>query len=137
MLRAAKALAIIFLLAGLFSSPLPGRAQAGLPAPGAPGPFAVPTDEYNLGDTAFKPHGFPNRVEMHASVHYPANLADSAGKNFPLIIFLHGVHVPCVGGPAPWPCVSPVPNYQGYDYAAELLASYGYIVVSVSANGIT
>ena len=29
-----------------------------------------------------------------------------------------------------------MPNYIGYDYIAERLASYGYIVVSVSGNGV-
>ena len=28
------------------------------------------------------------------------------------------------------------PSYQGYDYAAENLASHGLIVVSISANGV-
>jgi hypothetical protein len=29
-----------------------------------------------------------------------------------------------------------LPNYEGYDFAASRLASYGYVVVSVSANGV-
>jgi predicted dienelactone hydrolase len=29
-----------------------------------------------------------------------------------------------------------IPSYTGYDYFGELLASHGFIVVSVSANGI-
>ena len=31
---------------------------------------------------------------------------------------------------------TPIPNYAGYDYIAEPLASHGFIVVSVSANGV-
>jgi hypothetical protein len=38
-----------------------------------------------------------------------------------------------------WPCRGewrPFPSYRGYRYATELLASQGYVTVSVSANGI-
>ncbi|MGE7139405.1 hypothetical protein ACQKIE_17405 [Luteibacter sp. NPDC031894] len=38
-----------------------------------------------------------------------------------------------------WPCPAPsmpVSSYQGYAGAGELLASHGYVVVSISANGI-
>jgi hypothetical protein len=31
----------------------------------------------------------------------------------------------------------PIPSYRGYDYIAQILASHGYIVVSISANGIS
>jgi len=33
------------------------------------------------------------------------------------------------------PGFDPIPNYIGYDYIAQVLASHGYIVVSISANG--
>ena len=106
--------------------------------PGILGPHAVSQIEYNLGDTAFTPPGFPGPVEVLASVHYPTNL--SAGP-FPLIVFLHGRHVTCFDGFAflQWPCPSPnssIPSYQGYEYIAQILASHGYIVASISANGI-
>ena len=39
-----------------------------------------------------------------------------------------------------WPCTqtgrTPIPSYKGYDYVSEVLASHGYVVVSVSANGV-
>ena len=38
-----------------------------------------------------------------------------------------------------WPCRrgwKPIPNHEGYDYLASRLASYGYVVVSVSGNGV-
>ena len=136
--RAAKFCVLIFLfVSGVLCVPFKaGRAQGGLPDPGLPGPFAVLIDEYDLGDTAFKPPGFPFPVEMRGSVHYPSGIADMPGQTFPLIIFIHGIHAPCAN-PVRWPCSPIVPNYHGYDYVAEILASYGYIVVSVSANGIT
>jgi hypothetical protein len=61
---------------------------------------------------------------------------------FPLIVFLHGRHATCYRGSMAslrWPCRAneqSIPSYQGYDYVAQTLASNGYIVVSISANGI-
>jgi hypothetical protein len=108
------------------------------------GPFDVTREEYTFGDTAFTPSDFaplvpPARVEVLASVHYPTHI--DLGP-FPLIMFLHGRHPTCFFGEVPslqWPCTpprQPIPSYRGYDYAAEILASQGYIVVSISANGI-
>src|SRR5215510_5828795 len=110
---------------------------AQVPDPGAPGSLAVTREEYNFGDTAFQPSNFPGPVELHASIHYPTNLALGP---FPVILFLHGRHATCfVGGGSAllqWPCTAnnsqPIPSYQGYDYVAEVLASHGYVVVSVS-----
>jgi len=114
------------------------------PDPGARGPRAGTRQEYNFGATAFQPTdwvplpGSP-RVEVTASVHHPTDLSDGP---FPLVVFLHGRHATCFAGGAAflqWPCTpprQPIPSYQGYDYIAEVLASHGYIVVSISANGI-
>ncbi|HEX3253772.1 MAG TPA: hypothetical protein VHS05_30335 [Pyrinomonadaceae bacterium] len=113
---------------------------AQVPDPGAPGPLAVTREEYNFGDTAFQPSDFPGPVELLASIHYPTNL--SAGP-FPVILFLHGRHATCFNGSGgqflQWPCANgrtPIPSYKGYDYVSEVLASHGYVVVSVSANGV-
>ena len=129
-------LVLSLLLGGAWARPL----SAQTPDPGAPGPLSVTREEYNFGDTAFTPTNFPGPVELLASVHYPTNLS---GGPFPLIIFLHGRHATCfVGGSAllQWPCTAngsqPIPSYKGYDYVSEVLASHGYIVVSISANGI-
>jgi hypothetical protein len=115
-------------------------AFAQVPDPGTPGPLAVTREEYNFGDTAFQPTVFPGPVELRASIHYPTNLP---GGPYPVILFLHGRHATCiVGGSAQlmWPCTKknsqPIPSYRGYDYVAEVLASHGYVVVSISANGV-
>ncbi|HKA56775.1 MAG TPA: hypothetical protein VKJ47_24285 [Candidatus Binatia bacterium] len=114
-------------------------AQGNPPDPAMPGPFAVTRAEYNFGDTAFTPPGFPGPVEVRASVHFPTGLS---GGPFPLLVFLHGRHATCfVGGAAflQWPCPPPrasIPSFRGYDYLAEIFASRGYIVLSISANGI-
>jgi hypothetical protein len=107
--------------------------------PGTPGPLAVTREEYNFGDTAFQPPNFPGPVELRASIHYPTNLP---GGPYPVIVFLHGRHATCVkGGSAllQWPCTGgsqTIPSFQGYDYVSQVLASNGYVVVSVSANGV-
>lgn len=107
------------------------------PDPGATGPYAITTAEYDYGNTVLS--NFPGPVEMLARVYYPTNL--SAGP-FPLIVFLHGRHSTCWNGSTAslaWPCpagTSAIPSYRGYDYVGQTLASNGYIVVSISANGI-
>ncbi|HEX3184899.1 MAG TPA: hypothetical protein VHQ94_08875 [Pyrinomonadaceae bacterium] len=113
---------------------------AQVPDPGTAGPLAVTREEYNFGDTAFQPSDFPGPVELIASIHYPTNL--SAGP-FPVIVLLHGRHATCFKGGSQllqWPCTfngsQPIPSYKGYDYFSEILASHGYVVVSVSANGV-
>lgn len=117
------------------------RSQSGNNAnkPTAPGPHKTTTAEYDFGDSAANLPGFPGPVEFRASVTYPTNLP---GSRHPLVIFLHGRHQTCFQGTTPsgeWPCAAgnqPIPSYHGYDYIAENLASYGYVVVSISANGI-
>ncbi|HKF55541.1 MAG TPA: hypothetical protein VKJ45_08865 [Blastocatellia bacterium] len=106
--------------------------------PTVPGPHQVVTAEYNFGDSAANLPGFPGPVELRGSVTYPADLA---GSVHPLIVFLHGRHATCFSS-APhnvWPCTAGekiIPSYHGYDYIAQNLASNGYVVVSISANGI-
>ena len=123
----------------LFANSSPSFAQ--VPDPGAPGPLAVTREEYNFGDTAFQPSNFPGPVELLASIHYPTNLS---GGPFPVIVLLHGRHATCFSGGGglflQWPCTNgriPIPSYKGYDYVSEVLASHGYVVVSMSANGVS
>ncbi len=109
------------------------------PDPGDSGPFAVTSTEYNDGDTAYTPPALGHPVEVLASVHYPTDLSQGP---YPLIVLMHGRHSTCYSGSQAyleWPCPSGtqmIPSYQGYDYLAENLASWGYVVVSVSADGI-
>lgn len=119
--------------------------EARIPAadPGANGPLPVSVAEYLLGDTAFTTPALPGPIEVTGRVFYPSGLP---GGPYPLLVFLHGRHATCfVGneqggtGFLEWPCTSPrqpIPSYRGYDYVASVLASHGYIVVSIGANGI-
>jgi hypothetical protein len=112
--------------------------------PGAMGPLAVTTQEYNFGFTAFHPPTpFPgNGVELVAEVKAPTTLTGQ----MPLIVLLHGQHFTsfnsATGQPddfPPWPPLPGhfvIPSYHGYDYLGDVLASNGYIVVSISANGV-
>jgi hypothetical protein len=116
--------------------------QTGTPDPGLPGSFAVTTQEYTFGDTAFHPSNFPGPgVELTAQVKAPTDLPD---KPLPLIILLHGRHAtaydPATNTPLlEWPPAGShltIPSYRGYEYLGDVLASQGYVVASISANGI-
>jgi hypothetical protein len=99
----------------------------------------VANASYNFGNEAYQPKGLGGRVELRADVYYPTLL--SAGP-FPLVLFLHGNHSTCYRGERSgymWPCREgwkTLPNHEGYAYIASRLASYGFIVASVSGNGV-
>src|SRR5262249_24303413 len=112
------------------------------PDPGTPGPCSVTTQEYNFGNTPFHPSAFPgNGVELIGEVKSPSNLADFATPTA-LIVLLHGRHATTYQGSTAfleWPPTGAhqsIPSYHGYDYLGDVLASQGYIVVSISSNGI-
>jgi hypothetical protein len=130
-MRKTLARLLFSLAAGVVVAPLPAFAQD----PGTTGPLAVTTQQYNDGDTAFNPGTFPGPAEITAEVYRPTNLT---GGPFPLIVLLHGRHGVCSVS-FTWPCPlgqTIIPSYQGYAYIGTRLASWGYIVVSISANGI-
>ncbi|MFE0172116.1 alpha/beta hydrolase family protein [Streptomyces sp. NPDC059002] len=115
------------------ANPLPANAVD----PGKPGRYRTVTGEYTLKSVRLP--GFPEPVEMQANVVGPT---DAPGKR-PLALFLHGRHYTCYGAGdedgGSWPCkagTKPVPSHQGYLRAQKLLASQGYVTVSVAANGI-
>ncbi|MBM7859373.1 alpha/beta hydrolase family protein [Lentzea nigeriaca] len=107
--------------------------------PGKPGPFATTKGEYSLD--SIKLPEYPQPIEMEAVVVAPKG---APGKR-PLALFLHGRHFTCYNPANPnqftgnWPCpagLKAVPSHRGYLKAQELLASQGYVTVSISANGI-
>ncbi len=132
----------LLIVTGLVSlCALPGAAVSAQNAdPTMMGPLLWTSETYYREDLKFKPPGFDNFVELSGAVHYPTNWA---GGPLPLIVLLHGSHVICSQGGTPngdhWPCnpgEEVIPNFKGYDYIAQVLASYGYFVVSINANGI-
>ncbi len=121
----------------LKDAPYPGFGNGELGS--ARGPFEVSRTDYDFGDEVFQPAGLGSRVELRADVTHPTDLA---GGPFPLVLFLHGNHASCYRGDRAgyqWPCREgwePLPNHEGYDYISKRLASYGFIVASVSGNGV-
>jgi hypothetical protein len=123
-------------------TPAPARPEVRPPAntvdPGRPGPYRTASGQYDLPPV--KLPGFAEPVEMQAVVVAPKG---ATGKR-PLALFLHGRHGTCYkpGGDdvtGDWPCSAgskAIPSYKGYLRDQKLLASQGYMTVSISANGI-
>ncbi|MEX2275583.1 MAG: hypothetical protein WEA10_08515 [Actinomycetota bacterium] len=126
---------------GTAPPPPRGVAPETIPDPAAPGPYEVTRQVYKLGNEAFQPTNIGRAVELVGDVHYPTGLPDGP---YPLVLFMHGNHSSCFmrgtqNTDFRWPCRDgwrPIPNFAGYDYVASSLASWGYIVVSVGANGV-
>ncbi|MFI6658643.1 alpha/beta hydrolase family protein [Streptomyces sp. NPDC050523] len=114
----------------------PARLPANSVDPGTPGSYRTTTGEYDLAPVRLP--GFPEPVEMKAVVVAPRG----ATGHRPLALFLHGRHSTCYSGQdvtGDWPCpqgTKPIPSYRGYLRDQQLLASQGYMTVSISANGI-
>lgn len=96
------------------------------------------TESFTYTAKSLKVAGYPSRLEMKALVVAPKG---AKGKR-PVVLFLHGRHGTCYVGEEvdlAWPCadgMKSIPSYRGYAEQQRLLASQGYVTVSVSANGI-
>jgi hypothetical protein len=140
------------------------RPQPVATLPETPGPHVPREAEYDLGSQSFVPPSLGSAVETKGVVYYPQDLGAgpfpivmllhgmhaycTLGTDFPSSPPVDGAtptSVPTVGFDpsqlSAWPCDSsvqstPIPNYQGYAYLGRHLASRGFIVVSVSANGV-
>ncbi|MFJ3234457.1 alpha/beta hydrolase [Streptomyces sp. NPDC086787] len=117
---------------------LAGVTAAGAQAPAAAqdGGSSVAVAEYDLGDEAFTDPQSGTVSELRAVVHYPRHLKG----RLPLIVMAHGSWWSCDSQEAgTWPCPAgshPFPSYRGYDYLGTALAARGFVVVSISADGI-
>ncbi|MDN3057226.1 hypothetical protein PH213_22285 [Streptomyces sp. SRF1] len=118
---------------------MPAQAPANGVDPGKPGSYRTVTGEYDLAPVRLP--GFDTPVEMTAEVVAPKGATGSR----PLALFLHGRHDTCYkpgsedGVTGDWPCADgskPIPSHLGYLRDQRLLASQGYVTVSISANGI-
>lgn len=121
------------------AAPLAATAPTLEADPSARGAYAVQRYDYDLGDQAQDIAGFGQKGEMRAAVFLPEGIKGER----PVVLFLHGRHSSCGGqrpaGAPAWPCAptqTGIPSYLGYNDAAEILASQGYAVVSISANAI-
>lgn len=106
-----------------------------VPDSAADGKFNVVRHDYDYGDQALLIPRSNSMVELRAAVYLPSSTDVCS-----VVVFLHGVAPTCMGGPdLGWPCgdsFAPVPNYVGYSPIAEVLASHGYAVISLSGNGV-
>lgn len=116
--------------------------SAQTPDPGTPGSFTVARDTFDLGNLAYKPDSFGTSVEVRGLVYYPASLS---GGPYPVIFLMHGRHSTTYNTANPtlvtgtWPPSAgyqSIVSFEGYNYFAELMASHGYIVISISTNAI-
>ncbi|MGH9660293.1 MAG: hypothetical protein ACRD96_17215 [Bryobacteraceae bacterium] len=117
--------------------------QAVSPDPSTFGPVPITNGVYRIDNLISAQLPFP--FHLLGTVWYPDGLP--AGP-YPLVIILHGNHGICrrpgtkddfgtiLVPPFCGPGFEETPNHLGYDYAASRLASYGYIVASISANAV-
>lgn len=127
--------ASLLLAAGLLATGAQAPANA-VQAEGGSAATATATAAYDLGDTAFTDPQSGTVSELRAVVHYPRHLSG----RLPLIVMAHGSWWACDSEDADtWPCPAPshpYPSYRGYDYLGQELAARGFVVVSISADGI-
>lgn len=130
-------MAAVLLGAGLTSSATAAAANA-VEAPAAVDADTgarVVTASYDLGDSAFTDPQSGTVSEVRAVVHYPGRLRG----RLPVVVMSHGSWYACTDTDAQsWPCEKgePYPSYRGYDYLGQALAARGFVVVSLSADGI-
>nr|WP_234439068.1 hypothetical protein [Streptomyces sp. NRRL B-3229] len=117
---------------------LPPQAPANGVDPGKSGPYGTVTGRYDLAPVRLP--GYATPIEMRAEVVAPKGATGSR----PLVLFLHGRHSTCYkpgteNDSQDWPCTDgykPIPSEKGYLRDQRLLASQGYVTVSIAANGI-
>ena len=107
--------------------------------PGTPGGYRTRRLRYALEGLDWSEYVAP--IEVVGEVTVPIGAPGAR----PLVLILHGRHSTCYqGGPdgeasLEWPCPAgwlPIPSHLGYRTTSDLLASQGYVVVSISANGV-
>ena len=110
------------------------------------GEYKVGSANYDLTDALPLPSPF-GATDIRAEVRYPAIDYGSdktpVNETFPLVVFLHGNH--CVCGTSGTDCANHsscpiadrIPNHRGYDYLMEVLASRGYVSISIDGFDVT
>lgn len=139
----------------------PATTQPTFPDPGRKGPHKIVSSDYTLNPA--KVVGMPEKVEMVGHIVRPKD-ADSSDPLVLFLHGRHNAcytpsdhpsqrQSPAVqaaeaalttpatqpGKMSVWQCPTgqePIPSYLGYDYAQRLLASQGYVTVSISADAI-
>jgi hypothetical protein len=98
-------------------------------------------DDFDLVPSGGGSPAYPD-VDVRAVVRYPARSSGDdtpiAFGRFPLVLFLHGNHAtcPCSCSHACAPA-DRIPNHIGYNYLLDILASQGFIAVSIDGFDVT
>ena len=99
-------------------------------------------DEFDLIPSGSTTPAYQN-VDVRATVRYPASTAGAGQpvtghRRYPLIVFLHGNHATCPCSCShSCPASDRIPNHLGYNYLLDLLASRGFVVVSIDGFDVT
>ncbi|MEU8659345.1 hypothetical protein [Actinoplanes philippinensis] len=116
---------------------MPRRQPVNAVDPGVPGTLGTVEGEYDLPAVTLP--GLRAPVEMQALVIAPKGGASER----PMVVFLHGrqdaCYTPEEGFRDGWPCPEgsrAVPSHRGFRSMQQLLASQGYVTVSIAANGV-
>ena len=119
--------------------PAPDTATPAKADPGVAGPYATSRREYSLDELPWAE--FPAPIEVAGELTVPTGAPGAR----PVVVILHGRHAACFhGGPDgdvvnEWPCPEgwqPIASHLGYRRIADLLASQGNVVASISANAV-
>ena len=135
-----RVVAVLALLAVAMVAPTASHSASADPT--KPGRLKHTHIEYDAGPAVLMTdptNGVPQPVDLHGDLHVP-----NGRGPYPVLLFMHGRHGTCqyaavefLGHPCPTtPVTTPVDSFAGYRYLATNLASHGYLVVSVDANGI-
>lgn len=116
--------------------------------PTAPGLLSVTSQDYDFGRITVHDEvsGGSYESDVHGIAWYPQN---PSGR-LPVLVWLHGRHTTCqtaigeapllvIGDddcPSAIPLFESAPSYRGYNAAAELLATQGYVVLSIDLNDV-
>lgn len=120
------------------------------PDPTAAGPYTATAQEYDFGRITVRDEvsGGTYESDVHGVAWMPGGLA--AGQRVPVLVWLHGRHQTCqtsigalpllvVGDddcPVGLIVVERSPGFRGYDAAAQMLATQGYLVLSIDLNDV-
>ena len=131
-------------------APTPAVFDRIAPDPTEPGPYSASVQEYNFGRITVRDEvsGATYESDVHGVAWMPGGLG--AGQRVPVLVWLHGRHQTCqstIGGlpllvvgdddcPAGLIVVERSPSLRGYDAAAEMLATQGYLVLSIDLNDV-
>jgi dienelactone hydrolase len=140
----ASPLAVLAVLAVLLPAPAAATAEGSARDPLALGDRQVEVIDYDAGATLVVGELMqPYPTERRGRIYLPEPAAGAA-LAAPVVLLLHGRHPTCsTGGLEIWlhPCpetvaTTDIRSHTGYDDLGRNLASHGYLVVSISANGI-